>query len=120
MRACVFWYSPDQVTSRSNQERGGNSLASSSLVNSISASIETGEFPSKTSNSTVEILTTRNRDQVALFCENISVSFCEKMGVGFFCQWEIIFLSGEKSFGFVGEVAGIVLFTYPDYRSVQR
>ena len=38
------------------------------------------------------------------------------MGVGFFCQWEIIFLSGEKSFGFVGEVAGIVLFTYPDYR----
>ena len=38
------------------------------------------------------------------------------MGVGFFCQWEIIFLSGEKSFGLVGEVAGIVLFTYPDYR----
>ena len=38
------------------------------------------------------------------------------MGVGFFCQREIIFLSGEKSFGFVGEVAGIILLTYPDYR----
>ena len=38
------------------------------------------------------------------------------MGVGFFCQWEIIFLSGEKSFGFVGEVVVVIFLPDPHHR----
>ena len=49
----LFWYSPDQVTSRSNQGSGGKAFASSSEENSISASMSPANFPSKTSNSTV-------------------------------------------------------------------